>query len=215
MEVAGLIEAAEERWREAWREGPKQLRLEQLLPGDSAPDFELADTAGTPRRLAEFWSEGPALLLFWRHYGCTCGYERAALLSRQHPGFVGAGGQVVVISQAEPERSARYAREYALPCPVLSDPERVAYAAYGLPEGLPAQVLYDAPEQLQRLDYEAGIQLAEARARAGRPMVDNPWQLPGEFVVDAGGTIRLAYRYGYCDNFPDPRVLESALRLAA
>jgi hypothetical protein len=38
--------------------------------------------------------------------------------------------------------------------------------------------------------------------------------LPGEFVVDRGGIIRLAYRYQYCEDFPDPRVLTTALHLA-
>jgi peroxiredoxin len=215
MEVADLIAAGEERWREAWREGPQRLRLEQRQPGEAAPDLELQDSTGATRRLSEFWADRPALLLFWRHYGCTCGFERAALLRREHDAYVGAGASVVVIGQAEPERSARYAYEYAIPCPVLCDPERVAYEAYGLPDGLPAQVLYDAPENLLRGDYEAGLELGRARAAAGRPLVDNPWQLPGEFVVDRGGAIRLAYRYGYCDNYPDPHVLEAAIRLAA
>jgi hypothetical protein len=44
--------------------------------------------------------------------------------------------------------------------------------------------------------------------------VDSPWQLPGEFVVDRGGTIRLAYRYQYCEDFPDWLVLAAAIREA-
>ena len=46
----------------------------------------------------------------------------------------------------------------------------------------------------------------------GVVIVDSPWQMPGEFVVDASGTIRVAYRYQYCEDFPDPRVLTAALR---
>jgi hypothetical protein len=38
--------------------------------------------------------------------------------------------------------------------------------------------------------------------------------LPGEFAVDREGVIRLAYRYQYCEDWPDPRVLTTALRLA-
>jgi hypothetical protein len=45
-------------------------------------------------------------------------------------------------------------------------------------------------------------------------MVDNPWLLPGEFVIDRAGRVVLAYRYNYCEDFPDPRVLYAALREA-
>jgi hypothetical protein len=37
--------------------------------------------------------------------------------------------------------------------------------------------------------------------------------MPGEFVVDGDGIIRLAYRYQYCEDWPDPRVLTAAVRL--
>jgi len=36
-----------------------------------------------------------------------------------------------------------------------------------------------------------------------------------KFVVDHSGTIRLAYRYQYCEDFPDPRILTSAIREAS
>jgi hypothetical protein len=98
---------------------------------------------------------------------------------------------------------------------VLCDPALTAYRAYGLLDGLPAQVMYDAAEELRRGDADAGARLAEERREEGRPLVDSPWQLPGEFVVDQGGTIRLAYRYQYCEGFPDWLVLATAIREAA
>ncbi len=59
------------------------------------------------------------------------------------------------------------------------------------------------------------MKLAGTRRKMGRPLVDSPWQLPGEFVVDISGIIRLAYRYQYCENYPDPRVLVAAIREAS
>ena len=58
------------------------------------------------------------------------------------------------------------------------------------------------------------MKLAEERRKLERPLVDNSWLLPGEFVVDRDGVVRLAYRYNYCENFPDPRVLTAAIREA-
>ena len=123
---------------------------------------------------------------------------------------------MVIIGQGEPERGAAYAEEHTLPAvSILSDPEFQVYEAYGLVEGKPSQIVYDAPEEFLRRDYEAFVRLAKARREAGRPVVDSPWQLPGEFVVDQTGIIRLAYRYQYCEDFPDYRVLLSAIREAA
>ncbi len=206
--------AAQEEWLESWREGPTRLRWSRMPPqaGDPAPNVKLRDTEGNPVELRDLWRDRPVALLFWRHYGCGCGLDRAKRLQKEYPDFVAAGGNVVVIGQGEPERSAAYADKYGIPCPILSDPQRRAYEAYGLLDGKPSQIVFDAPEEFLRRDFEAGVKLAKARAEAGRPPVDSPWQLPGEFVVDPRGIIRLAYRYQYCEDFPNPLVLIAAIR---
>jgi peroxiredoxin len=186
-----------------------------VQPGDPAPDLELLDQSGDLRRLSEFWQDRVALLIFWRHFGCGCGNIRAERLRREHDQYVAAGAEVVVIGQAEPERSAVYAERFGSVCPVLSDPDFAAYRAYGLLDGQLSQVMYDASEELRRGDHDAGARLAEERRAENRPLVDSPWQLPGEFVVDCAGTVRIAYRYQYCEDFPDRLVLATAIREAA
>ncbi len=212
------MRAAEEEWLEGWKRGPQRLRWTRipLQVGDRAPSFELPDSSGKVVELESFWSDRPALILFWRHYGCGCGIDRAHLLKEEHDGYTGAGANLVIIGQGEPPRAAAYAEKYDLPpVPILSDPEFRVYEAFGLVEGKESQILFDAPEEFLDRDYEAGVKLAEARREAGRPLVDNSWLLPGEFVVDRAGTVRLAYRYNYCEDFPDPRVLVAAIREAA
>ena len=73
------IEAAEKEWLDLWKQGPTRLRWTEvpLQVGDLAPDFELKDISGKSVHLRDFWSNGPALILFWRHYGCSCGVDRA------------------------------------------------------------------------------------------------------------------------------------------
>lgn len=211
------IQAAEQECLNSWKRGPTRLRWSKLplQVGDPAPDFELPDSSGKLVNLRDFWSDHPALLLFWRHYGCGCGLERASRLQKEYADYTSAGANVVVIGQGEPERAAAYAEKYGLPpVPVLSDPEFRVYEAYGLLEGKPSQIVYDAPEEFLRRDHEAFVQLAKARREAGRPLVDSPWQLPGEFVVDQAGVIRLAYRYQYCEDFPNPLVLLASIREA-
>ena len=211
------MEAAEKEWMEGWKQGPQRIRWNKipLQVEDEAPDSELPDSHGQLAKLSRHWQDRPALILFWRHYGCGCGIERAGMLKREYDAYVEAGANVLIIGQGEPERAAEYAKKYDLPdVPILCDPEFKTYKAYGLVEGKPSQILFDAPEEFLDRDLEAGMKLAEERRKLERPLVDNSWLLPGEFVVDREGVVRLAYRYNYCEDFPDNRVLTAAIREA-
>jgi peroxiredoxin len=212
--IDSSFESAEKEWFVRYQRGPTRTRLTKIpvQEGDSAPDFRLKDYDGRNRKLSEFWKEKPGLLLFWRQFGCGCGIGRAERLRKEHREFVGAGADVVIVGQGEPARAKLYADKYSIPCTILCDPNFKAYKAYGLREGGPVEINYDAPEELFRCERKAGIELQKSRREAGRPLVDNPWQLPGEFVVTPEGIIRFAYRYQYCDNYPDPRVLISAIK---
>ena len=218
-EPIGLIDrqqdAAEREWVEGWLAGPTRLRWDSLpvQVGDPAPDLELLDMAGTPRRLSDLWSTGPTLLLFLRHYGCSCLAERWDGLRGDLPELEAAGAQVVAVGQGESERTAAMVTRRGYPFPVLSDPDRRAYAAYGLLQGTPAQLVHDFP---WRPGDMASAESVFLRPRRGteRAVVDDPWQLPGEFVVDRGGTIVLGHRYQYCEDFPPKGVLLGAIAAA-
>ena len=211
------MQAAQNEWIEGWKKGPQRLRWTKipLQVGDQAPEFELPDSTGEMINLSSFWSEKPAMILFWRHYGCGCGIERAGMLQKDFKAFSDAGAQTVIIGQGEPERAAAYAAKYELPpIPILCDPDYTVYEAFGLVDGKTSQIMFDAGEKLLDRDLEAGMELARERVEMERPLVDNSWILPGEFVVDRGGEVRLAYRYNYCEDFPDYRVLTAAIREA-
>lgn len=212
-----LIQAAEQECLNRWKNGPSRTRWSELpvQVGDLAPNFELPDSSGKLVNLDGFWSDRPALLLFWRHYGCGCGIDRAGRLQNEYDDYISSGANIVIIGQGEPVRAAAYAAKYNLPpVPILSDPELQVYSAYGLLEGKPSQIVFDAPDEFLRQDYEAFAGLANARREAGRPLVDNPWQLPGEFVIDRSGVIRLTYRYQYCEDWPNPLVIIAAIKEA-
>jgi len=208
-----LIEAAEKEWLETWVAGPGGKRSKLLDPGTSAPDLELLDHTGALRRLASFWSEGPALLMFWRHFGCGCGLDRASRLNDEYADYRAAGINLVIIGQGEPERAAEYREKYGITCPILCDPEFAAYSAYGLANFGVEQILYDAPEETWDHSMEIGLDFQEARRAINRPLVDNPWMSTGEFLVDVSGTIRVSYAYQYCEDFPDPRVFLIAAKI--
>ena len=207
--------AAEQEWVEGWKRGPKRTRWTELplQVEDPAPDFELLDSTNKKVKLSQLWGEKPLLILFWRHYGCSCGVDRAERLNSEFAAYQAANANLVIIGQGEPERSAAYKEKYDLPdIPVLSDPTFEAYFAYGLLEGKESQILFDAPDEFLDRNLDAGLGLARSRKEDDRPLVDNSWLLPGEFVIDTQGIVRLAYRYNYCEDYPDHRVHLAAIR---
>jgi peroxiredoxin len=61
--------------------------------------------------------------------------DRAARLREEYEGYVAAGANVAVIGMGEPARAATYAKKQGIRCPVLCDPDREMYRAYGLLQG--------------------------------------------------------------------------------
>jgi peroxiredoxin len=212
--LASLVCDAEDRWIEAWVSGPTKPASNILGLGAIAPDATLFDHTGRDRTLSEFWQAGPCLLIFWRHFGCGCGVERASLLAAEAEAFAEAGLTVVIVGQGEPERASAYRTLRNVEVPILCDPTGAVYDAYGIGHWQPEQVLFDAPESMWAHDRQTGLGFQESRRKDGRPAVDDPWRATAEFVISAGGTIRLGYSYQYCEDFPDPRVLTAAARLS-
>jgi peroxiredoxin len=124
--IDDLTKAAEERWKAGWAAGPTRTRWTSLppQPGDRAPDANLADHSGARTSLSSLWNDAPVLLLFWRHFGCSCGMDRAARLRTELADYRAAGAKVAIVGQGEPERAARYRERQQLDVPILCDPDR-------------------------------------------------------------------------------------------
>ena len=127
---------------------------------------------------------------------------------RQHyPEVEAVGGQVLAIGFAAPERLRELAEDVQVPFPILRDPEYRAYRAFGLEKG--SRWAIYGPRTLW-----AYLTLLLRGRRFSRTTGD-PYQLGGDFVVDGGGVVRLAYRgRDPADRPPVSRLLE-ALRSAA
>lgn len=211
MQSYEMFEAAEQRWLRNWDKGPTRRRWTSLpiQNGDPAPDFQLKDSTGQSRLLSEFWKDRPALLVFWRHFGCGCGVGRAERLANEYERFTKAGANTVVVGQGEPERAAWYKQKFSVPCPILIDPDEHVYRAYGLLEVSPWLLLgKPVPER------EYFENLIKVHREKGRPVADNPFLLPGEFVINTRGKLVFSYRYQYCDNYPDPDILDYSIHEA-
>jgi peroxiredoxin len=210
---AASMLAAEAAWLDRWSEGPTETDLTLLREGVQAPDVTLPDHTGTLRQLSESWSLGPALLLFWRHFGCSCGATRAARLAAEWSDYRDEGLTPVIIALGDPVRANAYRVAHELSAPVLCDPGGQTFRAYGVGHWAVERVLYDAPPAFLAHSRAVGKAFQDGRRRRGNPPVDDPWRSAAEFVISPTGRVRLAYGYQYCEDFPDPRVITTAARL--
>jgi peroxiredoxin len=101
-----------------------------------------------------------------------------------------------------PEQVAEFRRRLELPFTCLSDPERTAYQAYGLARGSLKQIA--GPKV-----WLKGLK-ALLRRGAGRPAGDI-MQMPGAFVIDTAGRLRLAHRSADSGDLPTVGELLSAV----
>lgn len=213
-DLAALVLSAERRWMDNWVAGPT-LQGEPIRRGAQAPDMELTDEEGNRVQLSESWSERPALIMLWRHLGCGCGLERIRRLQDEYQRYLDAGLEVVVVAPGERERVVAYKEKYGLQPPALADPEYRTHRAFGLSHWSREEVLYDAPDEYCSLAPEIGEEFQDERREMGRNLVDDPWMQSAEFVVDTSGIVKVAYYYNYCEDYPEPRVFETAARLAS
>ena len=197
-----------------WVAGPT-LEGDPVRRGGRAPDMELTDETGARVQLSQAWAERPALIMLWRHLGCGCGLERIKRLVDEYDGLLESGLNVVVVAPGELERVLAYKERYGLQPPVLADPGYTTHRAYGLSHWSKEQALYDAPDEYCSLSREVGEAFQWERREMGRNLVDDPWMQSAEFVVDTTGVVKVAYYYNYCEDYPDPRIFETAARLAA
>ena len=104
------IDLGEEDFFRIWQNGPEVTRWDTLpvQVGDAAPGFALPDQTGTAVSLDGVLASGPAIVLFWRHFACGCGVERATRLRDELASYRATGASVLIIGQGLPVQAAAF-----------------------------------------------------------------------------------------------------------
>ena len=100
--------------------------------GDLAPDFELPDEDGTPRRLSELAASGPVVLFFYpaaMTYGCT---HESCHFRDMKAEFEAVGATRVGISADQVEKQKRFSDKHSFDFPLLSDPDGTVATQFGV-----------------------------------------------------------------------------------
>jgi len=100
--------------------------------GDLAPDFELPDEDGVPRKLSELAASGPVVLFFYPAAmtpGCTI---ESCHFRDMKAEFEAVGAQRVGISADDVEKQKKFSDKHEFDYPLLSDPDGTVATQFGV-----------------------------------------------------------------------------------
>ncbi len=100
--------------------------------GDLAPDFELPDENGTPRKLSDLVAAGPVVLFFYPAAmtpGCT---KESCHFRDMKAEFDAVGAQRVGISADDVAKQKQFSEKHSFDYPLLSDPDGAVATQFGV-----------------------------------------------------------------------------------
>jgi peroxiredoxin len=151
-----------------------------LKEGEQAPDFTLSDAAGRSVMLSELLKQGPVVVTFYR--GAWCPYCNLALRAYQQalPQLQALGASLVAISPQTPDNSLTMQEKNDLTFAVLSDVGNRVARTFGL--------VFRIDEAVRATHQQVGANLPAFNG-------DDSWELPipGTFLIDQAGIVRLAF----------------------
>jgi peroxiredoxin len=129
-----------------------------------------------------------------------------AQLRRKKQYFEQAGAQVVLVGMGTPEESAAFKMKFDIPFPLISDPKRQLYQAFGLKK-------VSTLELLSPFVAVKGILAITKGHTVGIPVGDVR-QLPGVFIINTDGRIIYSYFASDPSDHPSPDTILEALKTA-
>lgn len=159
-----------------------------------APDVNVFKGDGTGVSLSNYWQTRPLVLNFLRHFGCQFCREFVTKLRQAYPDFITRGASIVVVAQGSPAQAAHFARIYHVPFPVLADPSRAAYAAFGLAEGSFSQTFNPtiAMHMVGRA-FKGHLPGVSEHVNGLLNRGISLKQFGGTYIIDPGGSLRYAH----------------------
>lgn len=167
--------------------------------GDKAPDFELASCKGSLVRLSERCATGPVVVSCYRGAWCPfCALEMQALRESAET-IEGLGASLLGISPQSIEGTCKTAEDNGITFDLLSDERNDVARKFG--------IVFHLQDEIQSIYKEFGLDLPLVN---GDDSFDLP--VPATYIIDASGTIRLAFVDPDYTRRLDPSEVISTLR---
>jgi peroxiredoxin len=175
------------------------IAKDSLQVGAKAPDFTLPDVFGKPVTLSELLQRGPAVVTFYR--GEWCPFCNLQLHAYQNilPQIQELGATLVAISPQTPDNSLSTVEKKELTFTVLSDVGNTVARKY--------KIVFALPDQFRTPYTSIDSDVPTFNG-------DQSWELPmpGTFVIDQHGIIRLAFVHEDHTRRLEPTALLDSLR---
>lgn len=118
--------------------------------------------------------------------------------------FDQTGAQVMLVGMGTPEESSAFEMKFDIPFPLISDPKRQLYRAFGLKK-------ISTLELLSPTVAFKGILAMTKGHTIGIPIGDVR-QLPGVFIINTDGRVVYSYFARDPSDHPDPDTILEALK---
>lgn len=170
---------------------------------DPAPDSSVLDTEGKSVPLSALWKKQTLVLAFTRHFGCPQCKEMMDELHAARPQLETRGLTLAIVTQGTPELAKAFCAERAPGATCLADPERRAYAAYGLGRGSAYQTL------ISPNIWKSNKRLKETKGWKPEtpPAGQDAFVMSGTFIIGTDGRVRLPYYYEDIADHPPVELL--------
>ncbi len=189
--------------RQATRPPAHAERLEEIV---------LQDDEGRDVRLGDLWANGPAALVFLRHWGCVFCRQHAVELHRARHDFEDAGVSLVAIGHGTSEQAAEFRRAQGVEIPLLVDGDRSTYIAAGAKVATfgelfaPKVVAQGAKHTVMSRVKQGSIVVHQGR------IIGSAAQLGGVLVIAPDGSIRYAHLAQNAADIPPTREVLAAAK---
>jgi peroxiredoxin len=185
------------------------VRIGDPVPTELA-DAPVLDARGETSRLGDCWAQGPAVLVFLRHFACIACSEHVALLAPRLHELTRLGLRVVYVGNGEPRYIEAFVERNAIDpevVEVITDPSLAAHRALELRRSLGATY---GPRAL------LGIGRALVGGFRQSAIEGDVQQQGGVLVVDRDGRVAYLHRDRATGEHADTSdVVAAAMRVAA
>jgi peroxiredoxin len=160
------------------------MNMPALSIGEKAPLFVIPDVNGVEFSLSEYAGKKNVVLVFLRYLGCPICQMTLADLKNEYGRFTAKDAEVVAFVQSPPETIRKSGDASAFPFRLIPDEDERIYKLYRV--GVTNIFGLVNPNVLRQ-----GLKAMLKGHRQGKKE-GNTFQVPGEFIIDKNGVLRLA-----------------------
>lgn len=147
-------------------------------------DISVADPDGGRVRLGDLWMDGPAVVVWLRHFGCMFCREQTAEFRARAADITARGASLVLVGNGGLIQARDFRDRYCPGCTLLTDPDLTSYRAIGARGGVLNTV---GPRA-----WASGIRALRRGARQ-RSVQGHAFQQGGVLVLAPGNRVLFSY----------------------